>query len=82
MNDANNAAIEKGGELTLKQAGVMLLVVTAILGAIHWASTHGFLTTHGKPEAWNIGGIPLVAFVVLFGVAGLALTVLGLVKKA
>lgn len=82
MNDANTAAPEKGGELTLKQAGIMLLVITAILGAVHEASTHGILTTHGEREAWTIGGIPLIVVVGIFGVAGLALTVLGIVKKS
>ena len=35
----------------------------------------------GVAEHWSVGGIPLVAFSGLFGVAGVALVVLGFVKK-
>ena len=60
------------GELTLKQAGVMLIVVAAILGGVQAVSA----------GQWQWGGIPVSYIAGLFGVGGLALAVIGFVKKS
>lgn len=82
MSDPVDQATNKSGELTFKQAGIMLLVVAVLLGALTWASSHGILTsTPGVGETWSWGGIPVEVIAGVFGVAGLALTIVGIVRK-
>lgn len=61
------------GELTLKQGGIMLLVIGAgLVGAE--------LATHGH---WVVGaGIPVIDIGVIFAALGAVLTIVGVVKKA
>jgi hypothetical protein len=83
MTDPVDQPTKKSGELTFKQAGIMLLVVAVILGALTWASSHGILTsTPGAREKWSWGGVPVEVIAVVFGVAGIALTIVGIVKKS
>ncbi len=83
MTDPSDQATKKSGELTIKQAGIMLLVIAVLLGALTWANSHGILTsTPGEAEKWSWGGIPVEVIAGIFGVLGIALTIVGIVKKA
>jgi hypothetical protein len=69
------------GELTLKQAGIMLLAIAAILGAVEWTSNRGVFMA-GRASTWTVGGIPVHYVAASFGLFGLVLTIVGFVRKA
>ena len=82
MTEPADQTTTKSGELTIKQGGIGFLIVAVILGAVTWANSHGILT-RGPDVAvrWTWGGIPVEVFVGVFAVAGVVLTILGVVKK-
>jgi hypothetical protein len=61
----------QSGELTVKQAGIMLIVAAAVVGGANYATK----------ARWAVGGIPAEYFAAAFAAFGLVLTIIGFAKK-
>ncbi|HEY4179952.1 MAG TPA: hypothetical protein VGM90_24085 [Kofleriaceae bacterium] len=61
----------QSGELTLKQAGIMMIVAAAVVGGANYATK----------ARWAVGGIPAEYFAAVFAALGLVLAVIGFAKK-
>ncbi|MCP3061486.1 hypothetical protein LXT21_22125 [Myxococcus sp. K38C18041901] len=79
MDPATNQTAAKSGDLTVKQAGIGFLIVAAILGGVEWVSKSGL--DGSEPQTWSVAGIPVAVIAGVLGVLGVALTLLGIIKK-
>ena len=64
---------EQSGDLTFKQAGIMLLVVAAVVIGADYATKNGH---------WVWNGIPVIYVGAGFGMLGLVSLIVGIIKKS
>jgi len=68
---ARNVDNKQSGELTLKQAGIMLVVIAAIIVGANVATA----------SRWEWGGVPVEYIAGAFGALGIVLAIVGFAKK-